>query len=202
MSPPSSLLDVVSRALRDLRAASAPAALVGGLAVGVHVLERATRDADFAVAVASDAEQSASLPISSRAATDSRSLSSRPTRGASRRSDSSRRSTLGRWWTCSSRRGARCTDPPLGVTCRRIESRPSCEPLWRDAHAGRSGGGSGPSTGMQHDGSIQSQVTGRENDAESQAQWQCSQPMRVRTCSHPLTDAAIETSARARAKRR
>ncbi len=56
MSEPASLLDVVRRAVDDFRAIGARAALVGGLAVGVHVLERSTRDADFAVAVTDDAE--------------------------------------------------------------------------------------------------------------------------------------------------
>ena len=56
MSPPVDLLEVVRRALSDFRAVRASSALVGGLAVGVHVLERATRDVDFAVAVSSDTE--------------------------------------------------------------------------------------------------------------------------------------------------
>lgn len=49
-----SLLEVVRRALVDLGECGAPAALVGGLAVGARVLERTTRDADFAVAAAED----------------------------------------------------------------------------------------------------------------------------------------------------
>jgi predicted nucleotidyltransferase len=55
MSSPASLLEVVRRAALDLAAVGARSALVGGLAVGVHALERATRDADFAVAAENDA---------------------------------------------------------------------------------------------------------------------------------------------------
>lgn len=55
MTGRASLFEVVRKATVDLRAVGAAPALVGGLAVGVHVLERATRDADFAVAVADDA---------------------------------------------------------------------------------------------------------------------------------------------------
>jgi hypothetical protein len=56
VSDPASLLDVVRRGVDDLASVGAPAALIGGLAVGVHVIERATRDADFAVFAATDAE--------------------------------------------------------------------------------------------------------------------------------------------------
>ena len=56
MTGSASLFFVVRRAIEDLGAVRARAALVGGLAVGVHALERATRDADFVVAVGSDAE--------------------------------------------------------------------------------------------------------------------------------------------------
>ncbi|OGQ09135.1 MAG: hypothetical protein A2138_11990 [Deltaproteobacteria bacterium RBG_16_71_12] len=49
-----SLLEVVRRALADLEWCGADAALVGGLAIGARVLERTTRDVDFAVAAADD----------------------------------------------------------------------------------------------------------------------------------------------------
>jgi predicted nucleotidyltransferase len=56
MKTTASLLSIVGRALSDFHDVNARAALVGGLAVGVHVLERTTRDADFAVAVETDEE--------------------------------------------------------------------------------------------------------------------------------------------------
>jgi len=55
MTSPASLLEIVRQAALDLAEIGVRAALVGGLAVGVHALERATRDADFAVAVDDDA---------------------------------------------------------------------------------------------------------------------------------------------------
>jgi predicted nucleotidyltransferase len=56
MTRPASLVEVVRSAVADFGTVGAEHALVGGLAVGVHVLPRATRDADFAIAVANDAE--------------------------------------------------------------------------------------------------------------------------------------------------
>jgi hypothetical protein len=49
------VLDAALRAADDLAQASAPAALVGGLAVSVRTEPRNTRDVDFAVAAADDA---------------------------------------------------------------------------------------------------------------------------------------------------
>jgi hypothetical protein len=54
MSPHTRLFEVVRAALLDLEGVGVAHALVGGLAIGVHGLPRATRDADFALAVDDD----------------------------------------------------------------------------------------------------------------------------------------------------
>jgi hypothetical protein len=73
MTAPTSLLEVVRRANADLSSAGGSLALVGGLAVGVHVQARTTRDADFAVAVENDAAAERMTADSSRPWTGERS---------------------------------------------------------------------------------------------------------------------------------